>query len=159
MFTRADSLKIFLLNIKAHPVNTGDYMACKEHISFATDLAAILVAIDSKSRLTSIPSFCALPSEVAVLFNLNLSRRPLLTQVVDLDLLLCTGLASEHEVLFLCHISTQRPITDRKIERSYGRCFARQQLLANSIQNFISHEKKNASSSPKFTKHQNLVDS
>ena len=46
-----------------------------------------LVAIDSESRLTSFPSFCALPSEVAALFNTNLSRRPFLGQVVDSDLL------------------------------------------------------------------------
>ena len=101
-----------------------------------------LVVIDSESRLTSFPSFCAPPSEVAVLFNSNLSRLPFLGQVVDLDLLLCTGFDSEHAVLFLCHIFTQRPMTDRKIERSDGRCFGRQQLLANSIEIFISHEKK-----------------
>ena len=34
-----------------------------------------LVAIDSESRLTSFPSFCAPPSEVAALFDSNLSRR------------------------------------------------------------------------------------
>ena len=31
---------------------------------------------------------------------------------------------------------------DRKIDWSYGRCFGLQQLLANSIEIFISHEKK-----------------
>ena len=62
-------------------------------------------------------------------------------QVVDADLLLCTGFDSENAVLFLCHIFTQRPMTDRNIERSYGRSFGRQQLLANSIEIFISHEK------------------
>ena len=46
-----------------------------------------LVAIDSESRLTSFPSFCAPPSEVTVLFNSNLNRRPFLGQVVDSDLL------------------------------------------------------------------------
>ena len=101
-----------------------------------------LVAIDSESRQTSFPSFCAPPSEVAVLFNLNLSRLPFLGQVVDLDLLLCTRFDSEHAVLFLCHIFTQRPMTDRKIERRDGRCFGRQQLLADSIEIFISHGKK-----------------
>ena len=93
-----------------------------------------LVAIDSESRLTSFLSFCAPPSEVAALFDSNLSRRPFLGQVVDTDLLLCTGFDSEHAVLFLCHIFTQRPINDRKIGRSYGRCFGRQQLLAHSIE-------------------------
>ena len=101
-----------------------------------------LVAIDSESRLTSFPSFCAPPSEVAALFDSNLSRRPFLGQVVDTDLLLCTGFDSEHAVLFLCHVFPQRPMTDRKIERSDGRCFGPQQLLANSIEIFISHEKK-----------------
>ena len=101
-----------------------------------------LVAIDSESRLTLFPSFCALPSEVAALFDSNLSRLPFLGQVVDTDLLLCTGFDSEHVVLFLCHIFTQRPMNDRKIERSDGRGFGRQQLLANSIEIFISHEKK-----------------
>ena len=33
------------------------------------------------------PSFCPPPSEVVVLFNSNLSRRPFLRKVVDLDLL------------------------------------------------------------------------
>ena len=31
-------------------------------------------------------------------------------------------------------------MTDRKIERSYGRCFGQHQLLANSIEFFISNE-------------------
>ena len=101
-----------------------------------------LVAIDSESRVTLFPSFCAPPSEVAVLFDSNLSRLPFLGQVVDLDLLLCTGFDSEHAVLFLCHIFTQRPMTDRKIERSDGCGFGLQQLLADSFEFFISHEKK-----------------
>ena len=111
-------------------------------ISFATGMAANLVAIDSESFLTSFPSFCAPPSEVAVLFNSNLSTPPFPGHVVNLDLLFCTGFDSEQAVLFLCHIFTQRPMTDRKIERSDGRGFGRQQLLANSIEIFISHEKK-----------------
>ena len=77
-----------------------------------------LVAIDSESCLASFPSFYAPPSEVAALFYSKLSRSPFLGQVIDLDLLLCTGFDSEYEVLFLCHVSTQRPMTDRKIERS-----------------------------------------
>ena len=101
-----------------------------------------LVAIDSESCLTSFSRFCAPPSEVAVLFDSNLSRRPFLGQVVDLDLLLCTGFDSEHVVLFLCHIFTQRPMNDRKIERSDGRGFGRQQLPADSNGHSISNEKK-----------------
>ena len=112
----------------------------------------VLVAIDSETRLTSFPSFCTPPSEVAALFDLNLSRGPFLRQVVDSDLLLCTRLDSEHAFLFLCHIFSQRQMNDRKIERSYGRGFGRQQLLANSIEIFISHEKKSDSSRPKIYK-------
>ena len=101
-----------------------------------------LVANNSESRMTLFPSFCVPPSEVAVLFYLNLSRRPFLGQVVDLDLLLCTGFNLEHAVLFLCHIFTQRPMNDRKIERSDGRGFGRQQLPADSNGHSISNEKK-----------------
>ena len=90
--------------------------------------------------LTSFLSFCAPPSEVAVLFDLNLCRRPS-SDRSSIYLLHWTGFDSEHAVLFLCHSFTQRPMTDRKIERSNGRCFGRQQLLANSIEIFISHEK------------------
>ena len=100
-----------------------------------------LAEIDSESCLTSFPSFCAPPSEVAVLYDSNLSRRPFLGQVVDLDLLLCTGFDSEHAVLFLCHFFTQKPITDGKIERSDGRGFGRQQLPADSNGHSISNEK------------------
>ena len=48
----------------------------------------------------------------------------------------------EHAVLFLCHIFTQRPMTDRKIERSYGRCFGQHQLLADSIKISFHMRKK-----------------
>ena len=41
-------------------------------------------------------------------------------------------------------------MNDRKIERSDGRGFGRQQLLANSIEIFISHEKKSDSSRPEI---------
>ena len=60
--------------------------------------------IDSESRLTLFQSFCALPSEVAALFDSNLSRLPFFGQVIDLVLLLCTGFDLEHAVLFPCHI-------------------------------------------------------
>ena len=36
----------------------------------------------------------------------------------------------------------QQPMTDRKIEQSDGRCFGWQQLLASSVEIFISHERK-----------------
>ena len=114
-----------------------------------------LVAIDLVSHLTSFPSFCAPPSEVAVLFYSNLSRCPFLGQVVDLDLLLCTGFDSEHAALFLCHIFTQRPVTDKKIERSEGALF----WSATSLEfhrNFHFTWKKPwkvTRCCPKFTKH------
>ena len=72
---------------------------------------------------------------------------------MDLDLLLCAGFYLEHAVLFLCHVFTQRLMDDRKIERSDGRCIGLQQLLANSIENFISIEKKVTCSIPIFTRH------
>ena len=109
-------------------------------------LLQTLVAIKLESCQTSFPSFCTQPSEVAVLFNLNLSRRPFLGQVVNLNLLLsvlCTGFNLEHAVLFQCHISSQRPMTDRKMERSNGRGFGLQQLFTYSIKNLISCEEKN----------------
>ena len=59
-----------------------------------------------------------LPSEVAVLFYANLSRCPFLGQVVALDLMLCTGFNLEHDVLFLCYMFIQRPMTHQKIEWS-----------------------------------------
>ena len=43
-------------------------------------------------------------------------------------------------------------MNDRKIERNNGRCFGRQQLLADSIENFISHLKKSDSSRPDIYK-------
>ena len=96
-----------------------------------------MVAIDSESCQTLFLKFCAQPSEVTVLFDSDLSRGPFLGYVIDLDLLLCIGINLEHPVLFLCHIFTQRPIADRKMERSDGRYFVLQQPLANSIENFI----------------------
>ena len=52
--------------------------------------------------------------------------------------------------LFLCH--TQRPMADRKIQRSDGHCFGWQQLLANSIEILILHEIKSDSSLPEIYK-------
>ena len=45
-------------------------------------------------------------------------------------------------VWFLCHIFTQRPGTDRKVERSYACGVGWQQLLTDSIEIFISHDEK-----------------
>ena len=57
-------------------------------------------------------------------FDGNLSRRPFLGQIVDLDLLLCTGFDSEHANLFLFLFCFQRPRIDRKIEQSDERGFS-----------------------------------
>ena len=62
-----------------------------------------LVAIGSESCQTLFPSFYASPSEVAVLYNLNLSRSPFLGKIVDLDLLLCTGF--DANMLLCSHIT------------------------------------------------------
>ena len=50
-------------------------------------------------------------------------------------------------------------MNDRKIEQSDGRGIGWQQLLANSIEKFIPHEKEGYSllRCPKFTKHKNLL--
>ena len=77
-----------------------------------------LAEIDSESCQRSFQSFCAQPSEVAVLLDLNLSRRPFLRQVVDLDLLLCTGFDSEPVVLFQCDIFTQRPTMIERLSKA-----------------------------------------
>ena len=45
------------------------------------------------------------------------------------------------------------------MERSNERCFSQQQLLANSIQNFILYAKKNDSLWPEIYKALNLFDS
>ena len=81
--------KVSKSKIEARPVNADLYMAFKHRISFATYL--VLDAIDSESYQRSFPSFCAPPSELAVLFDWNLSRHSILGQVVDLEVLLCTG--------------------------------------------------------------------
>ena len=70
-----------------------------------------LVAINKESGQTKFSSFSsAQPSDVLVLFDSNLSRYPFLRQVVNLDLLLCTELDSEHVNMLLCHSFTQRPM-------------------------------------------------
>ena len=111
--------------------------------------------MDSESSLTSFPSFCTQPSEVAALFNSNLSRLPFLGQVINSVLLLCrvcTGFDLEHVFLFLCHIFTQRPKNDRKVERSDVCCLGQQQLLTNSIEISFHMKKKSDLSLPEIYK-------
>ena len=57
-----------------------------------------------------------------VLFYLNLWRHSLLRQVVDSDLLLCTGFNVECADLLQCLISTLRQTNDEKTEPS-NYCF------------------------------------
>ena len=46
--------------------------------------------------------------------------------------------------VFFSHIFTQRPVNDKKIERSYRRGSGLQQRLANSIGNFVHMKNKKA---------------
>ena len=104
----------------ACPVNAGHYMVTIKYcISFATDLAANFGSdlYTAESCETKFPSFCLQLSEVAVLFDSNLSRLPFLGQVVDM---LCTGFNLEHADLFLCHIFTQRQMNHLEIELNNG---------------------------------------
>ena len=95
--------EIFRSRIEARHVNAGHYMPFKHHISFATDLAANFGCNRFRIMPDIISTLLSPPSEVDVLFESNLSRRPF-HWVVYLDLLLCTGFNLEHVVLFLCHI-------------------------------------------------------
>ena len=103
-----------------------------------------LDAIESEWCHASFPSFCAPPSEVDVLFDSNLSRRPCLGYVVDLDLLLCTGFDSEHAILFLCHILFRDQLMIKRLSEAMGAALVGSNFspIMNSIENFISHEKK-----------------
>ena len=113
--------------------------------------------IDAESRPTLPPSFWAQPSEVAVLFDLNLpgwADSCSLDRLLTLDLLLCTGFNLEHVVLFLCHISTVtlRPRNDWKIEHSKVTLVSNNFLPIPSKISFHM-KKKLTSSCQKFTKH------
>ena len=118
-------------------------MACKHHFSFVTNLTSNFgcnrfritpdIVQVSKLLLTAIRSSCAVQFEseqTPCPWTGSQFRSTALHRIWF------------HAVLFLCHIRIQRPTTDRKIERSNGLCFGRQQLLANSIEIFI-HMKKN----------------
>ena len=70
------------------------------------------VAINAKSCQRSFTTFCTSPLKVAVLLDWNLSRHPFFGQVVNVVLLLCTGLDLEHEDLFLCPIFIQATMSD-----------------------------------------------
>ena len=74
--------KILKLKVEARPVNK---------VPIWLSNIALQVAIDSESCQRSFSSFCSPPSQVAVLLYWNLSSLPFLGQVVDFDLLFCTG--------------------------------------------------------------------
>ena len=77
--------------LKACPVNAGLNMAFKDHTLFASSSffwLQTLVAINSDSCHRLFSSLCTQLSEVAVLFDQNLSRLPFLRQVVNSDLLI-----------------------------------------------------------------------
>ena len=97
--------------------------------TWLSNIAFHLQQIYSESCQTLFPSFCSQPSEVAVLFDSNLSSHHFVGQLVNLDLLLCTGFNSEHVDLFLCYIFTQRPMNNLKIELNNGLCSEKQQLF------------------------------
>ena len=84
LFTKTNcskNLQIKNQSLSCQVVSTlvsGHYMAFKHYISFATYLTANFGFIVSESCQTSFPNFCTQPSEIALLINSNLSRRPLL---------------------------------------------------------------------------------
>ena len=136
LFTKAQQIaeRIFKLKIKACPVTAGHYMVFKHQISFATNSEANFDCNLFRIMLDIV--LCCANQIWAD--SLSSGRCPFLRQVVNIDLLLCTGLNLEHEELFLCHGFTYIPMTDWKVEQSNGR----QHLLAYSIENFISHLEK-----------------
>ena len=110
------------------------------------DCLKIFKSIDSEWWQALYSSFWSHPSEVALLLNSNLSRLPFLRLVVDLDLLLCTGFYSEYVALFLCHIfysETNDWSKDWvKIWLLLWPATTSRYWVANSIENFFSHENK-----------------
>ena len=100
------------------------------------------VAIDSESVQRLFLSFCMLTFEVTVLFNWNLSTLPFLGQIVNLDLLVCTGFDLEYADLFLCLcFFIQRPMYNWRIDKSYECCFGRYQVSAKPFKNFLQIKK------------------
>ena len=162
MFTKADCSKNLQIENQSLSCQRWSLlcMAFKHSNSFATYLAAnfdcnrfrITPDIVSKLLRSTSWSLCAaqFKSEQTLFPQIGCLLRP----------------AALHRIPFrtCCFVPisffTQRPMTDRKIEQSNGRCFGRQQLLADSIKIFHFHLKQKVTcSSQEFTKHQNLVDS
>ena len=111
-FQRQIAVKIFKSKVEACPVNAGLHLAVWHCFSFATVCLQTFVFMDGYICLRLFPSLSLPASEVAV------SWCPFLGQVVNLDLLFCTGLGLEQVDLFQYLFLSQRSINDRKINPS-----------------------------------------
>ena len=84
---------------------------------------------------------------------------PVLGQMFNLNLLLCTGFSLEHADLFICLVFTERPMNNCKIQRSYERCFGMHITFLQNPSKFPPPPKKLlAGHCQKFTKHGNLFE-
>ena len=88
---------------KACPFNAGLCLTLRHHFSFATYLAANFgcydKAIDSESCQRSFSLLCTLPSELAVLSNWYLSRRPFFKFQTGRSMTCCFAQNSIHNML------------------------------------------------------------
>ena len=91
-------------------------MDAKYCIPIATNLAGNFGCNQFRILPEIVFKLDVLSFEVAVLFDWNLSRCPFL-QVVNLELLLCTGLDLDHEDLLLCPIFTDLGSIARVVAR------------------------------------------
>ena len=115
-----------------------------------------LVDINSESHVTLLPSFCGQPSEVTVLFNLNLSRHPFLRQVAC-----CFAQDSILNMRFCSYVIFL--LRDQCLIERFSKAMG-EALVSNNFSPIPSkisfHMKKKVNCCvPKFTKHLNLVDS
>ena len=128
-------------------------MAFRHLFSFRQLWLQALVSIHSESCKSlpenhaslcqsSFPSLSSPTSEVVVLFDRNLRRRPFFRQVVDLNLLLCKGFDTVLADFYWCLIFTERPINDCKIELRNERGSDLLKVLAKFIENSLSRAKK-----------------
>ena len=135
--------KIFKLKIEAHPVNACPYLSFKHRISFATYLAAnfgcyqfrIMPDIVSMLLHDAIWSCCAVQLEFEQTPFSRIGRHQFRS-------------AALHRIQFgtCCFVPVSYFYSETnhwsEDGQSNGHSFGLQQLLANSIKNFISHHKK-----------------
>ena len=95
------------MKIEACPIDVGLYMASKIAFHLRPFWLKTLFAIDSESCQRSFPSFCE-PHVKWLCCSIRICAVALFSEVVDLDLLLCTGPEQEHADLFLGLILIQR---------------------------------------------------